>query len=243
MKELPHITFSEAVRAEIALQEEETPHCRKAALLAMAGDFTSAVIGYKMERRCCKRAFLRHAFLKTGTMSDPEKAYHLEFACEEALYADMVQAFLNDFGIRSGRTLRKGRAIVYLKDGEDVAELLNVMGAHRQMMELENLRIYKEMRGRVNRRVNCDAANIRKTVGAAAEQIEAIRFLEAAGQLRRLPSPLYKAAQARLKYPEATLAELAERMDPPVGKSGMNHRLQKILALYREYAEKRESEE
>lgn len=227
-------SFSEAVRAEIAMQEEETAHCRQAAMLAMAGDFTSEAAGYKMERRCCKRAFLRHAFLKTGTMSDPEKGYHLEFVCEEALYADLVQGFLKEFGIRSGRTLRKGRSVVYLKDGEDIAELLNVMGAHRQLMELENLRIYREMRGQVNRRVNCDAANIRKTVGAAAEQIAAIRYLEEQGLLKRLPAPLYKAARARLKYPEAPLAELAERMDPPIGKSGMNHRLQKILAVYRE---------
>ena len=232
-------SFSEGVRAEIAMQEETASHCRKAALLAMTGDFTSAAVGYKMERRCCKRAFLRHAFLKCGTMSDPEKAYHLEFACEEELYADLVRAFLNDFGIRSGRTNRRGRAVVYLKDGEDIAELLNVMGAHRQLMELENLRIYKEMRGRVNRRVNCDAANIRKTVGAAAEQIAAIRYLEEKGELKRLPPPLYKAARARLKYPEATLQELAERMDPPIGKSGMNHRLQKIREIYLEQTGKK----
>ena len=191
-----------------------------------------------------KRTLLCRAFVRGGSMSDPAKSYHLEFVCEDALSADLIQKTMEDFGIRSGRTARKGHTVVYLKDGEDIANLLNVMGAHKQLLELENLRIVKEMRGRVNRRVNCDAANIKKTVGAAAVQIEAIRYLETHGGLRRhLTESLVQAARLRLSYPEATLAELSERMKPALKKSGMNHRLQKIVQIYREVKKDVEKED
>lgn len=185
-------------------------------------------------RVCCKRAFIRGVFLAVGSISDPEKGYHVEFVCEEEEQAALLQKLFQTFDIEARILERKQHFVLYMKEGSAIVDLLNVMEAHVALMELENLRIIKEMRNSVNRRVNCETANINKTVSAAAKQAEDIRYIEEHKGLASLPDTLYEMACVRLEYPEATLKELGELLVPPVGKSGVNHRLRKIS----EYAEK-----
>lgn len=186
--------------------------------------FTSRGKQYNME----KRAYLRDAFLRNGSMSDPAKAYHLEFVCESVKEAGRIRELLDAFEIRAGEIDRAGHSVVYLKSGEDITALLSVMGAHVSLMEMENSRIYKDMRNKVNRRVNCDAANIAKSVRASGKQMEAIRLLQESGALGKLEKGLREAAKIRMAHPDATIEELASYMNPPLTKSGMNHRLQKL---------------
>ena len=183
---------------------------------------------------CCKRAFIRGAFLAVGSISDPEKGYHAEFVCEAEEEARLLRNLLETFDMEARILERKQHFVVYMKEGSAIVDLLNVMEAHVALMELENLRILKEMRNSVNRRVNCETANINKTVNAAAKQIEDIQYIEMQKGLASLPDMLYEMARVRLEYPDATLKELGELLVPPVGKSGVNHRLRKIS----EYAEK-----
>ncbi len=179
-------------------------------------------------KNCCKRAFIRGVFLVVGSISDPEKGYHLEFVCEEEDQARFLHNLIAAFDIETKTLVRKEHYVVYIKEGAAIVDLLNVMEAHVALMELENLRILKEMRNSVNRRVNCETANINKTVNAAAKQVEDIRYIEEHKGLASLPDALYEMAIVRLDHPEATLKELGEMLVPPVGKSGVNHRLRKI---------------
>ena len=194
-----------------------------------------AVSPLLLKNSCCRRAYLRGCFVSIGSMSDPEKHYHLEFYCSEMPQAEQLQAVLQEFGIKARTTVRKGHTIVYLKESESIADFLSVVGAVQAMMELENLRIEKELRGDANRRVNCDTANIQKTLNAAERQLEDIRYLQERYGLQRLSDPLRQMAEVRLEYPEATLAELGEMLDPKVGKSGVNHRLRKLSEIAEEH--------
>lgn len=184
-----------------------------------------------LKRDCCRRAYLRGVYLAIGSMSNPEKGYHLEFVCDQKEQALYLREVLKDFGIEAKEVLRKKYYVVYLKDGEAIVDLLNIMGAHVALMELENMRIYKEMRNSINRRVNCEAANITKTVNAAARQVEDILYIREHMGLQKLPDNLQEIARLRLDNPEATLKELSEMLEPPVGKSGVNHRLRKLSEL------------
>lgn len=180
---------------------------------------------------CCKRAFLRGAFLAIGSMSNPEKGYHLEFVCSCMKQADQLVDMLAVYEIRARVVARKKYQVVYIKESEEISTLLNVIGAHVSLMELENLRILKDMRNSVNRKVNCEAANITKTVNAAAKQIEDIQYLKDHYGFDNLPDNLSQIAGLRLEHPEATLKELGEYLSPVVGKSGVNHRLRKLSDL------------
>ncbi len=177
------------------------------------------------------RAFLRDAFLETGSMSNPEKGYHLEFVCEEDAYAAKIIETLQMFEIAAKTVQRKRYIVVYIKESEDIVRLLNVMGAHNCLMNLENLRIIKDMRNSINRRVNCETANISKTVSAANKQIEDIEYIRKHYGFDDLSENLREMAKIRLEYPDATLKELGEYLVPPVGKSGVNHRLRKLSEL------------
>ncbi len=178
-----------------------------------------------------EREFLCNAFLETGSMSNPEKGYHLEFVCETKDQAQSILDALQKFGIEAKTVKRKRYTVVYIKESEDIVELLNVMGAHVCLMNLENVRILKDMRNSINRQVNCETANISKTVSAANKQIEDIRYIREHYGFDNLSENLREAAEARLKYPDDTLKELGERLVPPVGKSGINHRLRKLGEL------------
>lgn len=180
---------------------------------------------------CCKRAFIRGAFLATGSISDPEKFYHFEIVCTTRQKATQLCKIVQNFQIDAKIVERKRHFVVYIKEGSGIVDILNVMEAHVALMDLENVRIVKEMRNSVNRKVNCETANLNKTVSAAVKQIEDIEFIRDTIGLSSLSEVLEKMARVRLENPEASLKELGELLTPSVGKSGVNHRLRKICEI------------
>ena len=184
-----------------------------------------------VQQICCKRAFLRGAFQASGSMSDPNKAYHFEIVCSTEEMARQIQNLICSFSMDAKIVLRKKSYVVYLKEGSQIVDILNVMEAHIALMELENVRILKEMRNTVNRKVNCETANINKTVSAAVKQLEDITYLRDTIGIENLPEGLREAALARLANQDATLKELGASLCPPVGKSGINHRLRKLSEM------------
>ena len=184
-----------------------------------------------LKQSCCKRACLRGVFLCAGSMSDPKKGYHLEFVCEQEKQAQQIREMIADFELEAKIICRKKHYVVYMKEGAAIVDLLNVMGARLSLMYLENLRVEKEVRNSVNRKVNCEAANITKTVNAASRQIEDILYLQKHYGMEKLPENLREMAEIRLEYPESSLQELGRFLNPPVGKSGVNHRLRKLSEL------------
>lgn len=184
-----------------------------------------------LRERSSRRAFMRGAFLAAGSMSDPEKSYHFEIACATKEKAEQIRQVMQTFSLDAKIVQRKKYYIVYLKEGTQIADILNVMEAHMALMEFENIRILKEMRNEVNRKVNCETANLNKTVSAAVKQIEDIRFIQEKTGFDELPDALRDIALARLEYPEASLKELGELVTPSVGKSGVNHRLRKLSEM------------
>ena len=187
-----------------------------------------------LQKTCCKRAFLRGAFLVAGSVSDPQKFYHLEFACTTEHKAEQIRSLLGAFGLDARIVPRKKYFVVYLKEGDGIVDVLNIMEAHTSLMELENIRILKDMRNAVNRKVNCEAANIHKTVNAAVKQIEDIRYIRDSIGFGELSEGLAQMAEIRLANPDATLKELGMLLAPQVGKSGVNHRLRKLSEIAEE---------
>lgn len=187
-----------------------------------------------IKNSCCKRAYLRGCYMAVGSMSDPYKSYHLELVCGLQAQAEQLLKILHDFSLDAKMIIRKKYHVVYMKEGENIADFLNITEAHKALMEFENTRIYKGMRNMVNRKVNCEAANITKTVNAATRQVEDIRLIREKMGLEGLPESLRQMAYVRLENPQASLGELGKLLDPPVGKSGVNHRLRKLGELAKE---------
>lgn len=187
--------------------------------------------GEVLQKDCCRRAFIRGAFLASGSMSNPGKSYHFEIVCRHEMQADNLCRLICQYGISAKMIQRKNRYVVYIKESEGIIDILNVMEAHQASMELENVRIIKDMRNSANRQFNCDAANINKQVKAAAKQLEDIRLIQEEIGLDNIPAPLREMAEVRMEHPDVTLQELGNFLDPPVGKSGVNHRLRKLAAL------------
>lgn len=187
-----------------------------------------------IKNSCCKRAYLRGCYMAVGSMSDPYKSYHLELVCGLQAQAEQLLKILHDFSLDAKMIVRKKYYVVYMKEGENIADFLNITEAHKALMKFENTRIYKGMRNMVNRKVNCEAANITKTVNAATRQVEDIRLIREKMGLEGLPEPLRQMAYVRLENPQASLGELGKLLDPPVGKSGVNHRLRKLGELAKE---------
>lgn len=185
------------------------------------------------QRRECRAAYLRGAFLGQGSVTDPSKGYHLELLTQEKEYADALLSLFRGFGIKAKVAARRGHA-VYVKDADGIGEFLGLIGAHAAVLEWENVRIQKEMRNQINREVNCETANVDKAVEAALRQARNIRYVADRLGLERLPQPLRQVAEARLQNPEATLRELGDMLDPPLGKSGVNHRLRRLETLARQ---------
>ncbi len=181
-----------------------------------------------LERECCKRAYIRGAFLASGSVSDPQKSYHLEIVCQQKVRAQVLQQVLHELDLDARIVTRKKSDVVYLKEGEQILSFLGSIGATQHLFAMENVRILKEMRNNLNRQVNCEAANLNKTVSAAVRQIEDIRWIEACGEFKNLPPNLREIAEIRLENPDVSLKELGELLTPPVGKSGVNHRLRKL---------------
>ncbi len=180
---------------------------------------------------CCRRAFIRGAFMASGSVNDPEKNYHLEFVLNDMEMAEQLRDLVNSFGLDAKVVGRKEHFVVYLKEGEQIVDLLNVMEAPLALMDLENVRIVKEVRNDVNRKVNCETANLNKVVGAAVKQLEDIAYIEETIGLSSLPEQLEEMARIRLEYPDKSLKELGSYFMTPVGKSGVNHRLRKISSI------------
>ena len=189
------------------------------------------VKGLRIQQSCCKRAYIRGAFLAGGSISDPNKSYHFEIVCRSIPQAEQLRDVINSFDMDAKIVARKKYQVVYLKEGSQIVDILNIMEAHVALMNLENVRILKEMRNSVNRKVNCETANISKTVNAAVKQLADIEYIRETTGLSYLPENLKEMALLRLEYPDAPLAELGTYLNPPVGKSGVNHRLRRISEM------------
>ena len=190
--------------------------------------FDEPVSPLLIKNSCCRRAFLRGAFLCTGSMSDPAKGYHLELVTDNERKAFQLQQIIREFELDAKIIRRKKYFVVYLKEGSNIVDFLNICEAHVSLMQFENERIVKEMRNSINRRVNCETANISKTVNAAAKQISDIEKIRDRIGFTNLPENLREMAIVRMEYPDASLKELGQYLVPPVGKSGVNHRLRKL---------------
>ena len=252
------MSFSEEVKQELSLILPKAAHCICAELYSLqrfdlkgAGreriEKRKAFLDHKgtrkprfdHERECCRRAYVRGAFLSVGSMTDPARAYHLEFSISsEELLAELKEE-LSSLGFVPGVIRRKNRFVLYFKEGEEISDLLNACGAHQALMAFENARIIRDVRNTLNRRVNCETANLEKTASASVKQLKDIRRIEKTIGLSSLAEPLREAAELRLRNPELPLSELGSLFDPPLGKSGVRHRLQKISDIAEKLEERK----
>ena len=184
-----------------------------------------------LEEACCRIAFLRGAFLAGGSVTDPQKGYHLELSTSHQSVSREMLALMRELDLEPKDAPRKGNAVIYFKQSDRIEDFLTSIGAPISAMEVMNAKLEKDLRGSVNRRVNCDAANLDKAVEAAMVQIEAIHKLEESGVLAPLPEKLQEVATLRREHPADTLIQLAQRCDPPITKSALNHRLRKLIDM------------
>lgn len=180
---------------------------------------------------CCRFSFIRGAFLMLGSISDPAKSYHMEFDISVLRDAELFGAMLKSIAGELKVSVRKGKRLVYIKDSSVIADVLAAMGAGVSVLHFENARIINETRGKINRRVNCEVGNLKKSAAAGQKQIKDIEFIIERNGLDSLPEPLKQVALLRIENPEASLQELGEMMNPPLGRSGVNHRLQKLMGI------------
>ena len=186
---------------------------------------------HPMTRQCCRRAFLRGAFLGAGTLTHPEKNYHFEWKAEDDRLADTLEKLLEKCELPCKSYLRKGTRVIYLKGAQQISDALAIMGAGSSVLEMENIRINKQLRAAATRAANCDEHNSEKMLDAGQRQAEAIRQLSLTRGLFTLPPALREAARLRVENPDLSLEELGKMMDPPVGKSGVNHRIRRLMAI------------
>ncbi len=184
-----------------------------------------------IDKSAKKKAFLRGAFLTTGAVMSPEKKYHMEFATPSYGLHNDLYIIMKDMGLNPKITVRASNMVVYFKSSEEIADILSLMGAYKVLMDFHNAKILKEIRNNVNRTTNCEAANLQKLVDASMEQVGAINKIIEKGMFDSLPESLRQVASLRLEYREHSLKELGEMLDPPLGKSGVNHRLRKIQEI------------
>ena len=203
--------------------------------LARMGIFTDGILLDSPDgpprKTCCRRAWLRGAFLGGGSINRPEVDYHLELVSQNQGFAETLVQALRSFSLHAGLITRKQGYVVYMKEGDAITSFLGIVGAHNALMEFENVRIVKGMRNQVNRLVNCETANMAKTVNAAVRQGELIRWIARRQGIAALPRTLREVAELRLENPEATLQELVEAFDGKISRSGMNHRLRALERL------------
>lgn len=221
------------VRANLDVRRGGGPPQRRAYRVRMQPPqrlLTALASGEVPADRCCQRAYVRGAFLGRGSVST-QRHYHLEITTDDPSVAASVKECLRLLGLAPRESLRKGVSVIYLKESEQIVETLKLMGAHGALLKMENLRIVKGMRNRVNRLVNSETANLGKTVRAAVAQLDAIRRLEREMGLGALPDSLAALARLRLQYPYATLTELGEMMRPQMSKSGVSYRMKRIVAM------------
>ncbi len=221
------MSFSSRIKDEVSEKAPKSRHCKLALLAGLSGDYKEADIA----RDCCRKAYLKGAFLASGSVSDPNKAYHFEIVVSSREYADWLSAFIKKLGVETKVSKRKENYLVYVKDGSGISDLLNIMEAHVAMMDFENVRIVKEVRNSVNRQVNCDIANNGKVIAAAKRQIEDIQYISEKLGLDSLKPELAELARIRLENPETSLNDLGKLLTQPIGKSGVNHRLAKLCEI------------
>ena len=188
-------------------------------------------------RKCCRMSFLRGVFLASGSVTDPLKEYHLEFVLGDEAFAQALQRLISRFDLDAHLTTRRNMPLVYLKGQGAITDMLSILGAQSARFAMEDAFIRKELRNNANRAVNCDSANAERSVIAASRQAQAIERLIAAKGEQSLPPQLLQTAKLRLMYPEVSLEELGQLCDPPVGKSGVNHRLRRLEQMARELEE------
>ena len=193
--------------------------------------FRRTVPRHPLTRLCCRKAFFRGAFLGAGTVSNPEKSYHFEWKAEDDQLTSALKKLLEKAELPYHAYVRKGQTVVYLKGAQQISDILAVMGAARSVLALENIRAGKQLRASVSRAANCDEHNGDKALNASLAQMEAIRRISLKVGLFTLPPALQQIARLRLERPELTLQELGEQLDPPVGKSGVNHRMRRLMEI------------
>jgi DNA-binding protein WhiA len=192
---------------------------------------TAGVYDGIIKTKCCRKAYLRGAFLGAGTMTNPEKSYQYEIVCTSQETANDIRKLINSFvDLHARTTQRKNDHVVYVKDSGQILDILAIMGAHSQYFSYEDVRLTKEMRNEANRRANCDQANIDKAVAAAEKQIRAIRKVG----IENMNDKLAQVARVRLENPDVSLTELGEMLDPPLKKAGVNGRMNKIIKMAEE---------
>ncbi len=189
---------------------------------------------HPMTRQCCRRAFLRGAFLGAGSMTSPEKGYHFEWVADDEGLMKTIMRLLEKSDLPARAFERKGRQVVYLKGAQQIADALALMGASASVLDMENIRITKQMRADANRASNCDEHNSEKMLNAAEKQIDAIKLISIQRGLFTLPPGLQEIARLRLEHTSLSLTELGQLMTPPVGKSGVNHRMRRLMEVARD---------
>ena len=189
---------------------------------------------HPMTRQCCRRAFLRGAFLGCGSVTSPEKGYHFEWVAEDQSLRQTLNRLLEKSGLPVHEHVRRGQNVIYLKGAQEITDVLALMGATHAVLEMENIRITKQMRAGANRASNCDEHNSERMLNAADEQIEAIKLISIQRGLFTLPPGLREMARLRLEHTSLSLAELGQLMEPPVGKSGVNHRMRRLMDIANE---------
>lgn len=218
-------------RIHIPDQEGLLPMLRACGMLDRSGSLVEWADVPELEQDHCRKAYLRGTFLGTGWVSPPERQHHLEMTTTATEAADSLGQMLFGFGISVRVAARKEALVLYIKDSNQISRFLNVVGAHQSLLHYEDVRVMKEMKNRVNRQVNAELANVAKATDAAARQVEALERLRASGELARLSESLREIAELRLAHPDVSLKELGEMCRPPIGKSGVAHRMRQLIRL------------
>ena len=210
--------------------------------MSFASDIKDELLGLKMwdmnsqmkQDEQLARLCIREAFIKSGSMNDPNKKYHLEIMFKTKKKAEEMQTLLNNFNINAKVIKREKDYMLYLKDGEEISEFLALIGANSSVIKFEEIRVLKETRNDINRLVNCETANLNKTINAAVKQIEDIKLIKKKRKFSNLPENLQEIAELRIANPDVSLIELGKMLSEPIGKSGVNHRLKKLSAIAEE---------
>lgn len=223
---------------KIPSQPEVRNILEKLGIMDMEYNINPKIKAELVQSECCMTAYLRGAFLGGGSVNNPEGTYHLEIITGDQLHSQAICELINKFDLGAKLVNRKKWWVVYLKGSEKIIEFLSLIGAHSALLNFESVKIYKDMRNKVNRLVNCETANLNKTVDAALRQIENINTITRVMGLEKLSPGLRQIAQLRVDYPDVSLKELGEMCQPQVSKSGVNHRLRKLEKLAKELSKK-----
>ena len=197
--------------------------------------YRRTTVRHPMTRQCCRRAYLRAAFLGSGTMSNPEKEYHFEVSATDQSLVRELSRLLDKSGLPVNTYQRKGSTVVYLKSAQQISDAMALMGASNSVFSFEDIRIRKQARGAANRAINCDEYNFQRMLDAADTQVEGIRRYVIVKGMRSRPPALQEIAQKRLDNADLSLVELGQQFEPPLSKSAVNHRMRRLMDIVREH--------